>query len=173
MRLLLLITVGLILTNLLTFSRSFSVCVAGLCQFILLLEGTMEFRLASLWSAIILVMTFVLIYATTGYNQLETFCWHHLRKPGWFRLFHQPLVLSWLGWKISAKYSCFCPSVFGSLFSKKQGQESLMNKTYQCSVFSAVASLSAMLLAGAWSKLELLKAASSIGAIFSYVTQKI
>ena len=103
-------------------------------------------------SAIIFVMTFVLIYATTGYNQLETFLLaSHSENPDGFRLFHQPLV--YLMTRLEDICEIFLFLSFGFLavlFSKKAGTEVFEDKHINVLFFSAVASLSAMLLTGAY-----------------------
>lgn len=148
----LLITLGLILTNLLTFSGLFLFALLGFVSLYFLLKGQWSFVWLSLMSAIIFVMTFVLIYATTGYNQLETFLLaSHSENPDGFRLFHQPLV--YLMTRLEDICEIFLFLSFGFLavlFSKKAGTEVFVDKHINVLFFSAVASLSAMLLTGAY-----------------------
>jgi len=148
----LLITLGLILTNLLTFSGLFLFAFLGFVSLYFLLKGQWSFVWLSILSAIIFVMTFVLIYATTGYNQLETFLLaSHSENPDGFRLFHQPLV--YLMTRLEDIGEIFLFLSFGFLavfFSKKEGTEVFEDNYINILFFSAVASLSAMLLTGAY-----------------------
>jgi hypothetical protein len=92
------------------------------------------------------------IYAITGYNQLETFLLaSHSENPDGFRLFHQPLV--YLMTRLEDIGEIFLFLSFGFLavlFSKKEGTEVFEDKNNTILFFSAVSALSAMLLTGAY-----------------------
>ena len=148
----LLISFGLILTNLITFSGLFLFAFLACFSFYFLLKGKWNFVWLSLMSAVVFVLTFVIIYATTGYNQLETFLLaSHSENPHGFRLFHQPLV--YLMTRLEDIGEIFLFLSFGFLallFSKKSGTEVFENRNGNILFFSAISAISAMLLTGAY-----------------------
>ena len=148
----LLITSGLILTNLLTFSGLFLFAFLGCFSFYFLLKGKWNFVWLSLMSAVVFVVCFVVMYATTGYDQLETFFLaSQSENPDGFRLFHQPFV--YLMTRLEDVGEIFLFLSFGFLavfFSKKEGTEVFANRNVNILFFSSVTALSAMLLTGAY-----------------------
>ncbi len=148
----LLITSGLILTNLLTFSGLFLFAFLGCVSLYFMMKRQWSFVWLSLMSAIVFILTFIVIYAITGYNQLETFLLaSHSENPDGFRLFHQPLV--YLMTRLEDISEIFLFLSFGFLavlFSKKEGTEVFEDKNNTILFFSAVSALSAMLLTGAY-----------------------
>ncbi|WP_374444731.1 hypothetical protein [Epilithonimonas sp.] len=148
----LLITSGLILTNLLTFSGLFLFAFLGCVSLYFMMKRQWSFVWLSLMSAIVFILTFIVIYAITGYNQLETFLLaSHSENPDGFRLFHQPLV--YLMTRLEDIGEIFLFLSFGFLavlFSKKEGTEVFEDKNNTILFFSAVSALSAMLLTGAY-----------------------
>ncbi|PZU86545.1 MAG: hypothetical protein DI529_08560 [Chryseobacterium sp.] len=148
----LLISLGLILTNLLTFSGLFLFAFLGCFSFYFLLKGKWNFIWLSLMSAVIFVLTFLVIYTTTGYNQLDTFLRaSHSENPDGFRLFHQPFV--YLMTRLEDIGEIFLFLSFGFLavfFSKKDGTEVFENRNVNILFFSAISAISLMLLTGAY-----------------------
>ena len=149
---LLLISSGLILTNLLTFSGLFLFAFLGCISFYFLVKGKWNFVWLSLISAVVFVLTFTVIYSTTGYNQLETFLLaSQSENPDGFRLFHQPFV--YLMTRLEDIGEIFLFLSFGFLavfFSKKSGTEVFENRNINILFFSAITAISTMLLTGAY-----------------------
>lgn len=148
----LLISFGLILTNLITFSGLFLFAFLGCFSFYFLLKGKWNFVWLSLMSAVVFVLAFTVIYATTGYNQLDTFLLaSHSENPDGFRLFHQPFV--YLMTRLEDIGEIFLFLSFGFLavfFSKKSGTEVFENRNINILFFSAITAISMMLLTGAY-----------------------
>jgi len=148
----LLISSGLILTNLLTFSGLFLFAFLGCISFYFLVKGKWNFVWLSLMSAVVFVLTFTVIYSTTGYNQLETFLLaSQSENPDGFRLFHQPFV--YLMTRLEDIGEIFLFLSFGFLailFSEKSGTEVFENRNINILFFSAITAISTMLLTGAY-----------------------
>ncbi|MFC4164568.1 hypothetical protein ACFOWU_12960 [Epilithonimonas zeae] len=148
----LLISSGLILTNILTFSGLFLFAFLGYISFYFLVKGKWNFVWLSLMSAVVFVLTFTVIYSTTGYNQLETFLLaSQSENPDGFRLFHQPFV--YLMTRLEDIGEIFLFLSFGFLavfFSKKSGTEVFENRNINILFFSAITAISTMLLTGAY-----------------------
>jgi hypothetical protein len=148
----LLISLGLILTNLITFSGLFLFAFLGCFSFYFVLKGKWNFVWLSLMTAIVFVMIFVMIYSMTGYDHLNTFLQaSHSENPDGFRLLHQPFV--YLMTRLEDIGEIFLFLSFGFLavfFSKKNGVEVFENQKNNILFFSAVSALSAMLLTGAY-----------------------
>ena len=148
----LLITSGLILTNLITFSGLFLFAFLGCFSFYFLLKGKWNFVWLSLMKTVLFVMTFLIIYATTSYNHLDTFLQaSHSENPDGFRLLHQPFV--YLMTRLEDIGEIFLFLSFGFLavfFSKKSVTAVFENKNINILFFSAVSAISAMLLTGAY-----------------------
>lgn len=148
----LLISSGLILTNLLTFSGLFLFAFLGCISFYFLSKGKWNFVWLSLMGTVVFVLTFTTIYVTTGYNQLDTFLLaSRSENPDGFRLFHQPFV--YLTTRLEDIGEIFLFLSFGFLsvfFSKKPGTEVFENRNINILFFSAISAISAMLLTGAY-----------------------
>ncbi|UQB67615.1 hypothetical protein [Epilithonimonas zeae] len=148
----LLIFSGLILTNLLTFSGLFLFAFLGCISFYFLVKGKWSFVWLSLMSAVVFVLAFLIIYTTTGYNQLETFLLaSQSENPDGFRLFHQPFV--YLMTRLEDIGEIFLFLSFGFLailFSEKSGTEVFENRNINILFFSAITAISTMLLTGAY-----------------------
>ncbi len=148
----LLISSGLILTNLLTFSGLFLFAFLGCISFYFLIRGRWSFVWLSLMSAAVFVLAFTVIYAITGYSQLDTFLSaSHSENPDGFRLFHQPFI--YLMTRLEDIGEVFLFLSFGFLavfFSRKPGTEVFENRTINILFFSAITAISAMLLTGAY-----------------------
>jgi len=148
----LLISSGLILTNLITFSGLFLFAFLGCFSFYFLLKGKWNFVWLSLMATVTFVLSFIIIYATTGYNHLDTFLEaSHSENPDGFRLLHQPFI--YLMTRLEDIGEIFLFLSFGYLaifFSKKSGTEVFDNRNINILFFSAVAAISAMLLTGAY-----------------------
>jgi len=148
----LLISSGLILTNLLTFSGLFLFAFLGCISFYFLVKGKWNFVWLSLMSAVVFVLAFLIIYTTTGYNQLETFLLaSQSENPDGFRLFHQPFV--YLMTRLEDIGEIFLFLSFGFLailFSEKSGTEVFENRNINILFFSAIMAISTMLLTGAY-----------------------
>ncbi|SDE82264.1 hypothetical protein [Epilithonimonas hungarica] len=148
----LLISSGLVLTNLLTFSGLFLFAFLGCVSFYFLLKGKWNFVWLSLMSVAVFVLAFAIIYITTGYDQLETFLLaSHSENPDGFRLFHQPFV--YLMTRLEDIGEIFLFLSFGFLavfFSRKNGTEVFENRNINILFFSAITAISAMLLTGAY-----------------------
>lgn len=148
----LLISSGLILTNLITFSGLFLFAFLGCFSFYFVLKGKWNFVWLSLMTTVVLVLTFLVIRATTGYSHLETFLQaSHSENPDGFRLFHQPFI--YLMTRLEDIGEIFLFLSFGYLavfFSKKSGIEVFENRNINILFFSAISALSAMLLTGAY-----------------------
>jgi len=148
----LLISSGLILTNLLTFSGLFLFAFLGCISFYFLVKGKWNFVWLSLMSAVVFVLTFTVIYSTTEYNQLETFLLaSQSENPDGFRLFHQPFV--YLMTRLEDIGEIFLFLSFGYLavfFSRKSGTEVFENRNINILFFSAITAISTMLLTGAY-----------------------
>jgi hypothetical protein len=148
----LLISSGLILTNLLTFSGLFLFAFLGCFSFYFMLKGKWNFVWLSLMSAGVFVLVFTVIFTTTSYNQLETFLLaSHSENPDGFRLFHQPFV--YLMTRLEDIGEVFLFLSFGFLavfFSKKSGTEVFENRNNNILFFSAIFAISMMLLTGAY-----------------------
>lgn len=148
----LLISLGLILTNLITFSGLFLFAFLGCFSFYFLLKGKWNFVWLSLMTTVVFVLSFIIIYAATGYNHLDTFLQaSHSENPDGFRLLHQPFV--YLMTRLEDIGEIFLFLSFGFLavfFSKKSGTEVFENRNINILFFSAISALSAMLLTGAY-----------------------
>lgn len=148
----LLISSGLILTNLLTFSGLFLFAFLGCVSFYFLLKGKWNFVWLGLMSTVVFILAFTIIYVTTGYDQLETFLLaSQSENPDGFRLFHQPFV--YLMTRLEDIGEIFLFLSFGFLavlFSKRPGTEVFENRNINILFFSAIAAISTMLLTGAY-----------------------
>ncbi len=148
----LLISGGLIFTNLLTFSGLFLFAFLGMISLYFLVRGQWNFVWLSLMSTVISVLFFLLICGTTGYNQMETFLLaSHSENPDGFRLLHQPFV--YLMTRLEDIGEIFLFLSFGFLavfFSKKPGTDVFGNTKLNILFFSAIAAISAMLITGAY-----------------------
>lgn len=148
----LLISVGLILTNLITFSGLFLFAFLGCFSFYFLLKGKWNFVWLSLMTTVLFALSFIVIYATTGYHHLDTFLQaSHSENPDGFRLLHQPFV--YLMTRLEDVGEIFLFLSFGYLaifFSKKSGTEVFGNRNINILFFSAIAAISAMLVTGAY-----------------------
>ena len=148
----LLISSGLILTNLLTFSGLFLFAFLGCISFYFLSKGKWNFVWLSLMGTVVFVLVFAMIYAITGYNQLETFFLaSKSENPDGFRLFHQPFVYLMTRMEDIGEIFLFLSFGFLSVFfSKKSGTEVFENRNINILFFSAISAISAMLLTGAY-----------------------
>lgn len=148
----LLISSGLILTNLLTFSGLFLFAFLGCISFYFLSKGKWNFVWLSLMGTVVFVLVFAMIYAMTGYNQLETFFLaSKSENPDGFRLFHQPFVYLMTRMEDIGEIFLFLSFGFLSVFfSKKSGTEVFENRNINILFFSAISAISAMLLTGAY-----------------------
>lgn len=148
----LLISLGLILTNLITFSGLFLFAFLGCFSFYFLLKGKWNFVWLSLMATITFVLSFLLIYATTGYDHLDTFLQaSHSENPHGFRLLHQPFVYFVTRLEDIGEIFLFLSfSYLAVFFSKNSGTEVFENQKINILFFSAIAALSAMLLTGAY-----------------------
>lgn len=148
----LLISLGLILTNLITFSGLFLFAFLGCFSFYFLLKGKWNFVWLSLMATITFVLSFLLIYATTGYEHLDTFLQaSHSENPHGFRLLHQPFVYFVTRLEDIGEIFLFLSfSYLAVFFSKNSGTEVFENQKINILFFSAIAALSAMLLTGAY-----------------------
>jgi len=148
----LLISSGLILTNLLTFSGLFLFAFLGCVSFCFLLKGKWNFVWLGLMSTVVFILAYAIIYVTTGYDQLETFLLaSRSENPDGFRLFHQPFV--YLMTRLEDIGEIFLFLSFGFLavlFSKRPGTEVFENRNINILFFSAIAAISTMLLTGAY-----------------------
>ncbi len=148
----LLISLGLILTNLITFSGLFLFAFLGCFSFYFLLKAKWNFVWLSLMTTVVFVLSFIIIFAATGYNHLDTFLQaSHSENPDGFRLLHQPFV--YLMTRLEDIGEIFLFLSFGFLavfFSKKSGTEVFENRNINILFFSAISALSAMLLTGAY-----------------------
>jgi len=148
----LLISLGLILTNLITFSGLFLFAFLGCFSFYFVLKGKWNFVWLSLMVMVVFVLSFLVIYSTTSYNHLDAFLQaSHSENPDGFRLLHQPFV--YLMTRLEDIGEIFLFLSFGFLavfFSKKSGTEVFENQKINILFFSAVSALSAMLLTGAY-----------------------
>jgi len=148
----LLISSGLILTNLITFSGLFLFAFLGCFSFYFLLKGKWNFVWLSLMTTVLFLLTFFIIYSTTGYNHLETFLQaSHSENPDGFRLLHQPFVYLMTRLEDVGEILLFLS--FGYLavfFSKRNGTEVFENGKINILFFSAISAISAMLLTGAY-----------------------
>lgn len=148
----LLISLGLILTNLITFSGLFLFAFLGCFSFYFMLKGKWNFVWLSLMATLVFVLSFIIIYATTGYHHLDTFLQaSHSENPDGFRLFHQPFV--YLMTRLEDIGEIFLFLSFGFLavlFSKRSGTEVLENSKINILFFSAISAISAMFLTGAY-----------------------
>lgn len=146
------IFLGLLLTNLITFSGLFLFAFLGCFSFYFLLKGKWNFVWLSLMMTVLFVLAFLMIRTTTGYSHLETFLQaSHSENPDGFRLFHQPFV--YLMTRLEDIGEIFLFLSFGFLaifFSKKSGTEVFGSPKINILFFSAIAALSAMLLTGAY-----------------------
>ncbi|MPT30724.1 MAG: hypothetical protein E2600_03465 [Chryseobacterium sp.] len=148
----LLISSGLILTNLLTFSGLFLFAFLGCASFYFLLKGKWNFVWLGLMSTVVFILAFAIIYVTTGYDQLETFLLaSQSENPDGFRLFHQPFVYVMTRLEDIGEIFLFLSFGFlAVLFSKRQGTKVFENRNINILFFSAIAAISTMLLTGAY-----------------------
>lgn len=148
----LLISSGLILTNLLTFSGLFLFAFLGCISFYFLSKGKWNFVWLSLMGTVVFVLVFAMIYAITGYNQLETFFLaSKSENPDGFRLFHQPFVYLMTRMEDIGEIFLFLSFGFLSVFfSKKSGTEVFDYRNINILFFSAISAISVMLLTGAY-----------------------
>ncbi|WP_034671614.1 hypothetical protein [Epilithonimonas caeni] len=148
----LLISSGLILTNLLTFSGLFLFAFLGCISFYFLLKGKWNFVWLSLMGTVVFILAFAIIYVTTGYDQLETFLLaSQSENPDGFRLFHQPFVYVMTRLEDIGEIFLFLSFGFlAVLFSKRQGIEVFENRNINILFFSAITAISAMFLTGAY-----------------------
>ncbi|MPS74237.1 MAG: hypothetical protein E2590_13975 [Chryseobacterium sp.] len=148
----LLISSGLILTNLLTFSGLFLFAFLGCISFYFLLKGKWNFVWLSLMGSVVFILAFAIIYVTTGYDQLETFLLaSQSENPDGFRLFHQPFVYVMTRLEDIGEIFLFLSFGFlAVLFSKRQGTEVFENRNINILFFSAITAISAMFLTGAY-----------------------
>lgn len=148
----LLVTAGLVFTNMITFSGLFLFAFLGCFSFYFVLSKKWNFVWLSSMSTVIFVLSFFLIYSTTGYDHLDTFLQaSHSENPDGFRLLHQPFV--YLMTRLEDIGEIFLFLSFGFLavfFSKKSGTEVFENRNLNILFFSAIAAISAMLLTGAY-----------------------
>lgn len=146
------ICLGLIMTNLLTFSGLFLFAFLGCFGLYFLMKGKLNFIWLSLMSCIVFFLCFYIIYAITGYNHFETFLQaSHSENPYGFRLFHQPFVYFMTRLEDIGEILLFLSFGFLSvLFSKKEGTAVFENREINILFFSAVTALSAMLITGAY-----------------------
>lgn len=148
----LLISLGMIITNLITFSGLFLFAFLGCFSFYYVLKGKWNFVWLSLMTTVVFVLSFLMIYATTSYDHLDTFVQaSHSENPYGFRLLHQPFV--YFMTRLEDIGEIFLFLSFGFLavfFSKKSGTEVFKDPKINILFFSATAALSAMLLTGAY-----------------------
>ncbi len=148
----LLISLGLILTNFITFSGLFLFAFLGCLSFYFLLRGKWNFVWLSLMCTAVFILSFLIVYVTTGYSQWETFLLaSSSENPDGFRLFHQPFIYLMTRLEDVAEILLFLSFGFlAVLFSKKSGTEVLENPKINILFFSAISAISAMLLTGAY-----------------------
>lgn len=148
----LLISSGLILTNLITFSGLFLFAFLGCFSFYFLLKGKWNFVWLSLMTTVLFLLTFLIIYSTTGYNHLETFLQaSHSENPDGFRLLHQPFVYLMTRLEDVGEILLFLSFGFLAVFfSRKNETEVFENRNLNILFFSAISAISAMLLTGAY-----------------------
>lgn len=148
----LLISLGLVLTNMITFSGLFLFAFLGCFSFYFVLKGKWNFVWLSLMVTVVFVLIFLIIHATTGYGHHDTFLQaSHSENPDGFRLLHQPFV--YLMTRLEDIGEIFLFLSFGYLavlFSKKYGTDVFGNQKLNILFFSAISALSAMLLTGAY-----------------------
>ncbi len=147
-----LISLGLILTNLITFSGLFLFAFLGCLSFYFVMKGKWNFVWLSLMVTVVFVLSFVLIYTTTGYHHLDTFLQaSKSENPDGFRLLHQPFVYLMTRLEDIGEILLFLSFGFlAVLFSKKPGTEVFENSKINILFFSAIAAISAMFLTGAY-----------------------
>lgn len=148
----LLISLGFIFTNLITFSGLFLFAFLGCFSFYFLLKGKWNFVWLSLMATVLYVLIFLIIYSTTGYNHLETFLQaSHSENPDGFRLLHQPFVYLMTRLEDVGEILLFLSFGFLAVFfSKKNETEVFENRNLNILFFSAISAISAMLLTGAY-----------------------
>ncbi len=148
----LLICVGLIFTNLITFSGLFLFAFLGCISFYFLLTGKWNFMWLSAMTTVVFALSFLVIYATTNYDHLNTFLQaSHSENPDGFRLLHQPFVYFMTRLEDIGEIFLFLSfGYMAVLFSKRLGTEVFENNKINILFFSAISALSAMLLTGAY-----------------------
>lgn len=148
----LLISLGLILTNLITFSGLFLFAFLACFSFYFVLKGKWNFVWLSLMTAMLFVLSFILICATTGYNHLETFLLaSHSENPEGFRLLHQPFIYFMTRLEDVAEVLLFLSFGFLAVFFLKKSQRAVFgNRNINILFFSAIAAIFLMLLTGAY-----------------------
>ena len=146
------IILGLVLTNLLTFSGLYLFAFLGCISFYFLIKGKWSFVGLSLMNTAVFVIVFVLIFALTGYNQLETFrLASQSENPDGFRLFHQPFVYLMTRLEDVSEILLFLSFGFlAVLFSKKSKTLVFGNNDINVMFLSSIIALSAMFLTGAY-----------------------
>ena len=148
----LLICLGVILTNLMTFSGLFLFAFLGCISLYFISKGKWNFVWLSMMATVVFVLGFLLIYATTGYDHLDTFLRaSHSENPDGFRLLHQPFV--YLMTRLEDVGEIFLFMSFGFLavfFSKKSGTEVFENRNNNILFFFFFSAISAMFVTGAY-----------------------
>lgn len=148
----LLISLGLILTNLITFSGLFLFAFLGCFSFYFLLKGKWNFVWLSLMVAVVCALGFLIIHATTGYGHLDTFLQaSHSENPDGFRLLHQPFVYLMTRLEDIGEILLFLSFGFVAVFFSKKSETVVFgDQKLNILFFSAISALSAMLLTGAY-----------------------
>ena len=147
-----LVAMGVVLTNLLTFSGLFLFAFLGFLGLYFLLKRDFRFIVLLLASVIVFIVVLLLIYFTTGYNNLETFLHaSHSENPKGFRLLYQPFVYFMTRLEGVGEILFFLSFGFlAILFSKKERIDVFTDKNNNILFFSAIAALSAILITGAY-----------------------
>lgn len=148
----LLMLLGLILTNLFSFSGLFLFAFLGCLSIYFLLKGKWNFIWLSLMLTVVFVLILISIYVTTGYNHLQVFLLaSQSENPDGFRLFHQPLVYLMTRLEDICEILLFLSFGFlAILFSKRPTSKTFENQNINILFFCATTALSAMLITGAY-----------------------
>lgn len=148
----LLIVIGLIVSNMLSFSGLFLFAFIGFFSFYFVTRGTLSFLWLGLMCGVVFLLFFFLMYLMTGYNQLETFFLaSKSENPNGFLLFHKPFIYLMTRLEDVGEILMFLSFGFlAVLFSRKTKMQIFGVRDINVLFFSAISAISAMLLTGAY-----------------------
>jgi hypothetical protein len=148
----LLILLGLVLSNMISFSGLFLFAFIGCFSFYFLLRGNLSFVWLGLMCTVVFVFWFFLIYLVSGYNQQEAFSLaSKSENPNGFLLFHKPFIYLMTRLEDLCEILLFLSFGFlAVLFSKETKIQVFGYRNINILFFSAISAISAMFLTGAY-----------------------
>ena len=147
----LLVSLGLFLMNMLSFSGLFLFAVLGLITLYFLFKNRIDFLVFSIVCGVIFLVGLVLLYVFTDYNHCEVFLLaSHSENPDGFRLLHQPLIYFFTRVENVAEIFLFLSFGFIAVLFSQKNELTSLDISIKVLSFSGVISLGVMFLTGAY-----------------------